>query len=323
MMNPIQIDKSETLSIQTQLTEQLKYHIETGTWRPGARLPTVRELAQGLRVNYNTVRAAYQELERQGYLLTEQGRGTFASRQPPGALDQQAALLDLIDEALLKAQALGIPAEQFARSAYSRAKLIAPSEAVPVRLLFTECNRPDMEHYAETIRAGTGAQPELFLIDELKERGPDFFSQFELLVTTLFHVDELQELAGPARSVIGLMVEPSYLEVMAEISRLPRDTRVGLVCASQGGAERMARALNGVGADYLQFSVVGADQPEKLAQVFEEAERVYVSRWALQQHPGPWPDAKIMREYVDDIDPAALRLLRRQIIELCTTRRNS
>jgi GntR family transcriptional regulator len=268
-----------------------------------------------LRLNYNTIRAAYQELERQGYLVTEQGRGTFVSPNPPRLLvDRQAALLELVDEALLKAQALGISNEEFARTAYARAKLVAPAGRAKPRLLFVECNRSDMEHYARTIAAGAGVTPETFLVEELAEQGPEFFAQFDLIVTTLFHVAELQELVGPERQVIGLMIKPEYLEVLAEISRLPRGSRVGLICAEQKGAEQMARALRGVGADYLDFSTAGLDQPEQINQLFQTAEWVYVSRLALDNASLlAWPDPARVREYIDDIDPAALRLLRREV----------
>jgi hypothetical protein len=276
-------------------------------------------MAAALRINYNTVRAAYQELERQGYLITEQGRGTFvSSKLPSQPADRQAALLDLIDEALLKARSLGVSAETFARTAYARAKLAAPGEGQAIRLLFSECNWPDLEYHAQTIQVGTGLQPEIFLVDDLRERDPAFFDQFDLLVTTMFHVAELQEIVGPERTVLGLMVEPSYLEVISEISRLSRGTRVGLVCASQVGAERMARALRGVGMNHLEFLTAGVDRPTQLTDLFEQAERVYISRIGLSEADRPWPEGKPVREYVDDIDPSALRLLRRQIAQLGT-----
>jgi len=73
------VNKALPLPIHAQLTEQLRQQIEAGTLSRGTRLPTVRALAQELRINYNTVRAAYQELERQGYVLTKQGQGTFVA----------------------------------------------------------------------------------------------------------------------------------------------------------------------------------------------------------------------------------------------------
>lgn len=321
MIENISINRSETLSLHVQLVEQLKYQIETGGWGPGARLPTVRELAQALRLNYNTARAAYQELERRGYLVTQQGRGTFVSEEPPRpAADREVELLDIIDEALLKARALGVPAGAFARAAYARAKLFSPVAQGRVRLLFAECNRADLEHHAATIEAGTGLWPETWLLDELRAQSPEFFDRFDLLTTTLFHVAELQEIAGAGRPALGLMVEPSYLEVTSEIGRLPAGACIGLVCASQAGAEQMERALRGVGVEHLDFLVAGADQPGRLEKVFRETDQVYVSRLAQRGHPDPWPEHAAVREYVDDIDPVALRLLRENIAHLSITR---
>jgi GntR family transcriptional regulator len=312
-MNAIRINRSDPISIQNQLVEQLKYHIESGAWEPGDQLPTVREMAQALRINYNTVRTAYQELERQGYLVTEQGRGTFVSkgkRRLPE--DHQETLLDLIDEALIKAKAIGITPGEFASAAYTRARIF-PLENPNVRLLFSECNLADMDHYARNIQQGTSVEPDTVLVEDLRKMERSFFKQYDLIATTLFHVAEIQELAGSRHTVLGLMVEPDYLEVLAEIARLPNGARVGLICAEQKGAEAMERVLIGVGAISPKFTLAGVDQPDKVKQLFQESDLIYVSRLAWRQYRGVWPKDKPFRPYVDDLDDGALRLLRRQI----------
>jgi len=315
-MDTIQINRSEPMSIHNQLTEQLKYHIESGAWEPGKKLETVRVMAQALRINYNTVRMAYQELERQGYLVTEQGRGTFVAMDMPHKPEaQQETLLDLIDEALIKAKAMGISLEEFASTAYARAKLF-PLGDPDVRLLFSECNQADMEYYANSMHQGTSVKPDTILVEDLRKRERGFFRQFDLIATTLFHVAEIQELVGTERMVLGLMIEPDYLEVLSEIARLPNGARVGLICAEQKGAEAMERVLVGVGATYPRFITAGISQPDKVEQVFRESDLIYVSRLALRQHHGSWPSEKPFRPYVDDLDDGALRLLRRQIAQV-------
>jgi len=294
--------------------EQLKYHIESGAWKPVDKLHTIREMAQSLRINSNTIRLAYQELERQGYLVTEQGRGTFVAQRTSSKKEgQQEILLDLIDEALIKAKGLGISPEEFASTAYARGMLF-PFESPNVRLLFTECNREDMDHYALNIQQGAGIKPETHLVEELRKKDRSFYNQFDIIATTLFHVADIQEIVGPTHTVLGLMVEPDYLEVLAEIARLPNGARVGLICANQKGAEAMERVLIGVGATYPKFILAGIDQPEKIEQVFLEADMIYVSRQALNQHREEWPSNKPFRPYIDDLDDGALRLLRREIM---------
>jgi len=296
--------------------EQLKYHLESSAWEPGKKLPTVRELARALRINYNTVRMAYQELERKGYLISEQGRGTFVAANIPRKTEgQQETLLDLVDEAIIKAKARGISPEEFAQTAYTRARLF-PLGDPDVRLLFTECNLADLEHYADTIKQGAGVKPETYLVEDLRNKERSFFKQFDLIATTLFHVVEIQVLIGPEQMVLGLMIEPDYLEVLSEIARLPIGAHVGLICAEQKGAEAMERALIGVGATYPRFITAGIDQPDKVEQVFRESDLIYISRIALRQHQGTWPSGKPFRPYVDDLDDGALRLLRRQIAQV-------
>jgi GntR family transcriptional regulator len=57
--------------------EQIKHQIATGTLQPGDQLPTVRQLAADLRVNFNTVARAYRLLDEDAIISTQHGRGTF------------------------------------------------------------------------------------------------------------------------------------------------------------------------------------------------------------------------------------------------------
>jgi hypothetical protein len=270
-------------------------------------------MAQALHINYNPVRMAYQELERRGYLVIEQGRGTFVAtetrRKPEG---QQETLLDLIDEALIKAKSIGISPKEFASTAYTRARLF-PLGNPNVRLLFTECNLADLKHYAKNIQQGAGVMPETCLVEDIRKKERGVFKQYDLIATTLFHVAEIRALVGPEQLVLGLMIEPDYLEVLAEIAHLPNGARVGLICAEQKGAEAMERVLIGVGATYPKFILAGIDQPDKIERVFQEADLIYVSRQGLRKHRGDWPSNKPFRPYVEDLDDGALRLLRRHI----------
>ena len=318
----LKISKLEPLPLHVQLAEQLRYHIEAGTWTPGARLPTVRELAGALRINYNTVRQALQELERQEYVRTEQGRGTFVAESPPHLpRTLQESLQDIVDEAIIKAQAIGIDADGFARTAYARAKCFSPPTK-DIRVLIAECNRPDLHCYVDLIEKGTGLRPEPWLLTELGLQPDDFFLEFDLLATPMIHVVELQDIVGAEKSVLGLMVKPSYLDVLFEIVRLPEGSRIGLVCSSKLNAGQMERALRGVGATHLDFLKAGCDSVEDVERVFTEAEFVYVSRLGLSKQATPWPHQEKVRPYIDHIDESGFRLLRRQVAAVRARRAN-
>jgi GntR family transcriptional regulator len=73
----LQLDFHSGLPIYTQIVNQVQSQVANGMIKPGDQLPTVRALAQELRVNFNTVARAYRILDESRIISTQQGRGTF------------------------------------------------------------------------------------------------------------------------------------------------------------------------------------------------------------------------------------------------------
>ena len=96
--------------IYVQIREQLLGAIGAGLLRPGDQMPTMRQVAVALTVDLNTVRHAYDELERMGVLRLERGRGSFVAEAPAPA--EGRARLDAADriarQSLAKAAAAGV-----------------------------------------------------------------------------------------------------------------------------------------------------------------------------------------------------------------------
>ena len=105
------------IPIYVQLREQIAALIGRGALSPGARLPTMREVAVALRIDLNTVQRAYGELERDGLITLERGRGSFVARTPPrdarAATDRQTAER-LAAQAAAQARAAGIALDDLA-----------------------------------------------------------------------------------------------------------------------------------------------------------------------------------------------------------------
>ncbi len=90
----IYLDKSSIIPLGEQLQTQLRFIIDRGDLAPEAFLPTVKDLASQLDLNYNTVAAAYRALEREGYLVQNRRAGTKVSPTPP-VKPEQALLSQL------------------------------------------------------------------------------------------------------------------------------------------------------------------------------------------------------------------------------------
>jgi GntR family transcriptional regulator len=78
LLRQLKLERSG-VPIYVQLRDQILQAIRSGLLEPGERLPTMREVAVALKVDLNTVRHAYDELERLGALTLERGRGSFVS----------------------------------------------------------------------------------------------------------------------------------------------------------------------------------------------------------------------------------------------------
>jgi GntR family transcriptional regulator len=85
----IQIDFRSDMPITNQIVEQIQHLLSSGELKQNDQLPTVRALAQDLRVNFNTVARAYRILDEVGVISTQQGRGTFILEQPPPETNQR------------------------------------------------------------------------------------------------------------------------------------------------------------------------------------------------------------------------------------------
>ncbi|MBN1265060.1 MAG: GntR family transcriptional regulator [Anaerolineales bacterium] len=73
----INIDLLSKVPIYVQVIDQIKHKIAAGTLQPGDQLPTVRQMAADLRVNFNTIARAYRMLDEEGLISTQHGRGTY------------------------------------------------------------------------------------------------------------------------------------------------------------------------------------------------------------------------------------------------------
>lgn len=73
------IDMHSRVPVYEQIEEQIIWLVNSGVYKPDDKLPSIRALASELKLNVNTVKRAFQELEAKGIVYSAQGRGVFIS----------------------------------------------------------------------------------------------------------------------------------------------------------------------------------------------------------------------------------------------------
>lgn len=95
----LQIDYRDRRPIYEQIKEKMKELIIKGALKPDERIPSVRELAQSLTINPNTIQKAYKDLEDKGYIYSARGKGSFVAPAGQWADDKK---LDELAQSLEK-----------------------------------------------------------------------------------------------------------------------------------------------------------------------------------------------------------------------------
>jgi len=103
------ISQADRRPMYLQIIEQIKRRIAVGDWAPGQQIPSIRQLAADLQVSVITVKRAYLELEHEGVILTQHGKGsTVAPDAGLGARLHEEDLAKHLEQAVRLAGLLGL-----------------------------------------------------------------------------------------------------------------------------------------------------------------------------------------------------------------------
>jgi GntR family transcriptional regulator len=320
----VRIEPNGHLPVYVQLKEQLKFLILNGELEPGAKLPTIRQLAGFLGINRNTVQKAYQELEGEGLVACRRGQGCVVAENT-GASAQSVSpeLLGVIDRAIKAAGELGVGPDDLASYFYARARQ-RPDLPLKRRIVFVECEAAITSTIARTIQERLGVEVSPVLLKDLREPTPEVEEQLRqahVVATTFFHIQELRRLlAKTGKEVVALAVKP-HLDNLIQIAGIPQGTSVGLVCVSQGCALELQRTLESAGVKGLDVNLGGADDLGHLSEMLPGRPVVIASDFVAEQvRPLLGPDQELIALDYTTLDEGAINLLRTIVNEEPVTR---
>ena len=97
-------------AIYEQIFKQIQQQILIGELQPGEALPSMRQLAKDLHISVITTKRAYEELEKQGYIYSIVGKGSFVSEQNVDIIHERKlnALEEKVNEVVINGKELGL-----------------------------------------------------------------------------------------------------------------------------------------------------------------------------------------------------------------------
>jgi GntR family transcriptional regulator len=134
MLLHFQIDPHSGIPVYRQMMDQVKYYVASGTLKGGAQLPSIRELAQSLAVNPTTVVKAYTELQHEGVIEIQHGKGAFITSGATGLSERERekALRRLARQLAVEAGQMGCPVDVALRLLKEEFEEISGSQLGPI-----------------------------------------------------------------------------------------------------------------------------------------------------------------------------------------------
>ncbi len=306
------------IPLYVQVKERIISDIRAGVYQAGDKLPTERELSAVIGVSRNTISQAYHELEHEGVITSAQGRGTFVcDRDDKVRLGNRRDLLQrVIDVALEECLQLGFTLDDFLQFASARVK----EKAVLLdqsQIVFIECNREQVEYFSRKLEFG-GVHITPVIIDELRDQERGALLQVEsadLIITTFFHFDEVQQLLGEDRDVLAISLDPE-LETIVKIARIPEQSEVGLVCRSERFAGKIRSALRQAGLDSFRLRVTTTADAQELSHFVKDLHAVIVSPSRRREVEKSCTTRQSMIEFVFRPDASSVNLLRAAVADV-------
>lgn len=258
-MQAFTIDPDSPISVKLQLKAQISYQILSGALKPGDQLPSLRDLAAGLGVNVNTVVRALQEVEAEGLIVSQQGRGVFVAEDAPSPWFA-GAIRSLAAQAVQKAKDWGLEPLEVALAVLAHSRMARPPSAQQQRVLLVGGYRPLLRQVRAALEVALPIQVDIALVDDLPELPRA--QEYRVAVTTPFHV---REVAHYVPGVLATAPDP-----WASLLALEDDTPVAVVAQDWVHAARVRRAMESAGLDHVAVSlhqVVGQEVTPPLAGV--------------------------------------------------------
>lgn len=317
-----QIRKNSHVPVYVQLEEQLRFAIATGMLKDGERLPSIRELAQRLDVNVNTISKVYHRLQEQNLIVTRGPKGAFVSSPFPGMASRAEELdvlelgsshedlVEIVDAAIAEALKLGHKLVDLQQIFNERIESVQSAADLPT-VAFVECSEIQSRDHVQELKTHLQANFQPVVLSDLGNQ-PNVVQSADLVVTTLFHLGQVKDLVGKTKEVVGVVVN-LQVEVLQQLSNFPAGTKLGVVCRDEETVTTMENTLRDICPKGVKISACTLGDKAALEKLFSQADALVYTPPCRDEIETLAPANLPKIEHRVQIDANSLRFLKEKI----------
>lgn len=253
-----------------QVAEQIIRQIDQGERRPGERLPTVRRLAEETGLSQGTAKHVYDVLEQEGYIIKEQGRGTFVRQAEASPTGAKARAMEAIDRMLDEMRALAFSWQETRIFLDLKLRQREQQEKA-VRIGAVDCSPEALSMMREQIRSLPNVEVDGYLLDSVLESSRRFDPQADIVVTTTTHGEDLGQKLPDGRAPVCLVMSLRN-ETAIELASISPQAKVGVVCKSRRFAGLILKTCQQYCKLQSPVGVAYFGNPEGVRQIARESD---------------------------------------------------
>ncbi|PWT94015.1 MAG: hypothetical protein C5B54_00735 [Acidobacteria bacterium] len=318
------IDKSSKIPLYLQLKALITHYVSTGMLKEDDRLPTVKQLASELGINFETVRKAYKDLDKEGLLSSRRGTGTFASGHANSKIQMNRSLypelepVDTLRMAVEKMLKKGISPSEIQKSVGDILNNILEENSKQF-LIFTECNQLQIRQISEALKTDLRLNVHPVLLNDLREKVERFIKEkIKLLavVTTGFHVNEVRHLLSDLPVNIDFVITNMSTATRRAINELDKKAQYGLICrdpVQMHFFKDLVKEELGIESEII--SCVTAETL-RVEEILNSVDVLLVSPPVYEEIKAIAPLGLPIFNVLDRIDPISLSVLKQRLRQL-------
>ena len=316
------LDKDSKVPLYLQLKDQIKYHISTGGLQQNEQLPAVNKLAKELAINFETVRKAYKELEKEGLISMQRAKGTLVTLDkgappfvPANAHGPEQAPERWVYNAVSALLAKGVPPEQV-RAAVARSMEEAFAAHKERFVIFTECNPLQVHDIAVQLKSILEEDVRPVLLEDLENEISGLAAdekRLQAIVTTGFHLNDVRAALGGRQIDVHILITNMSPESRRKIDEIGTDRRFGFICRDKESIPLYNDLLRGEFGKKIKLVSTYLGDAAGVESLLRSVDILLVTPPVFREVKRISPADLPVFNVFDRVDPMSLRVLKDRI----------